>query len=60
MDVKNKEIILIGDFNCDWDPKDNTASSETDLFKDIASIFQLKQELIKGPTRITESSSNPN
>ncbi len=52
--MENKEIILVGDFNCDWDPEKNRISWQTDYLKDIANTYQFKQ-LITGHTRITES-----
>ncbi len=55
MDVENKETILVGDFNCDWDPEKNRISWQTDYLKDIANTYQFKQ-LITGHTRITDSS----
>ena len=54
MDVENKEIILVGDFICDWDPEKNRISWQTDYVKDIANTYQFKQ-LITGDTRISES-----
>ena len=56
MDMENKEIILVGDFNCDWDPEKNRISWQTDYLKDIANTYQFRQ-LITGHTRITESSA---
>ena len=38
MDVENKEIILIGDFNCDWDP-------EKDRIQTILRALQLPTNL---------------
>jgi hypothetical protein len=57
MDMENKEIILIGDFNCKWDPENSRTSSQTDKLKDIATTYQFKQ-LITGHTRITDSNAN--
>ena len=49
MDHENKEIICIGDFNCDWlSPEE----SETKKLSELANMFQLGQ-FIKEPTRIT-------
>ena len=46
MDHENKEIIFIGDFNCDWlSPEKN----ETKKLFDLANMFQLEQ-LIKEST----------
>ena len=39
-----------------WDPENNRISSETNFFKDIVNIYQLKH-LMKGHTRITDSSA---
>ncbi len=52
MDHENKEIICIGDFNCDWLSPEK---SETKKLFDLANMFQLEQ-LIKEPTRITSQS----
>ena len=56
MDVENKEIILIKDLNCDWDPENDRISWQTDYLKSIAITYQFKQ-LITGHTRITDSSA---
>ena len=53
-DVENKEIMLIGDFNCDWDPEKGRISWQKDYLKSIAITYQFKQ-LITGHTRITDS-----
>ncbi len=45
-----KEVILMGDFNINWEDKCNRKA-----LKQIANTFDLTQ-LIKGPTRITQSS----
>lgn len=45
----NKEVIIIGDFNINWEDK---ASRKT--LKQITDDFDLKQ-LINGPTRVTNS-----
>ena len=52
----NRETILVGDFNCDWDPEKNRISWQTDYLKDIANTYQFNQ-LITGHTRITDSSA---
>ena len=49
MDHENKEIICIGDFNCDWLSPEK---SETKKLSELANMFQLEQ-FIKEPTRIT-------
>lgn len=56
MDSENKEVILIGDFNCDWSQVNNgNAKPQTNKLFEIAKIFQFEQ-MIKEPTRITENS----
>ncbi len=47
--------MLVGDFNCDWDPK-NRISWQTDYLEDIANTYQFRQ-LITGHFRITDSSA---
>ena len=49
MDHENKEIICIGDFNCDCLSPEK---SETKKLSELANMFQLEQ-FIKEPTRIT-------
>ena len=46
----NKEIIILGDFNIDYNKTDNRD------FKSLINIFGLKQ-VITEPTRTTETSS---
>ena len=46
----NKEIIILGDFNIDYNKTDNRD------FKSLLNIFRLKQ-VITEPTRTTETSS---
>jgi hypothetical protein len=56
MDSENKEIILLGDYNCDWSRLDsNSTSAQTNKLAGIAQTFQL-QQLISDPTRITANS----
>jgi hypothetical protein len=56
MDSDNKEIILLGDYNCDWSRLDsNSANAQTNKLAGIAQIFQF-QQLISDPTRITANS----
>ena len=56
MDSENKEVILIGDFNCDWSQiVNNNANSQTKKFVELTKTLQFEQ-LIKEPTRVTESS----
>jgi hypothetical protein len=56
MDAENKEIILIGDYNCNWDPNRSNRSAQTGKLKDLATRYQLEQ-LIKGHTRITDNTA---
>ena len=56
MDSEGKEIVLIGDFNCDWTPERNKTSLQTSKRIDLANKFQFEQ-LIKEPTRVTETIS---
>lgn len=44
-----KEVILLGDFNINWDDKCNRSA-----FKVFTNKFDMTQ-LIKGPTRITQT-----
>ena len=55
MDHENKEIIWIGDFNCDWLFPSET--SETKKLYDLANMSQFEQ-LIKEPTRIRPTSQS--
>ncbi len=56
MDAENKEIILIGDYNCNWDPDHSNISAQTGKLKDLATRYQFEQ-LIKGHTRITDNTA---
>ena len=56
MDAENKEIILIGDYNCNWDPNHSNRSAQTGKLKDLATRYQFEQ-LIKGHTRITDNTA---
>lgn len=47
----NKELLLMGDFNVNWEDK-----SKRKKLKNITEKFNLEQ-LVKGPTRITKCSS---
>jgi exonuclease III len=50
MDSENKEIILLGDYNCDWSRLDsNSANAQTNKLAGIAQTFQF-QQLINDPT----------
>ena len=51
MDYENKEIICIGDFNCDYLRPDK---NETKRLLYLAKMFQLEQ-LIEEATRITKN-----
>ena len=56
IDPENKEITLLGDYNCDWSRLDsNSANAETNRLAGIALTFQF-QQLISDPTRITANS----
>ena len=55
MDSENKEVILIGDFNCDWSRLIvNKANVQTNKLAELAGTFQFEQ-LINEPTRITST-----
>jgi hypothetical protein len=57
MDYETKEVITIGDFNCDWNNLgERTISPQTKRIVDLAQTYQY-QQLIKESTRITETSS---
>ena len=53
MDSEGNEIMLIGDFNCDWSLEKDKLNSQTNKLVDLANLFQLEQ-FIKQPTRITQ------
>ncbi len=56
MDSENKEIILLGDYNCDWSRLgSNSANAQTNRLAGIVQTFQF-QQLISDPTRITANS----
>ena len=56
LDSENKEIILIGDFNCDWTGvKSGIMQPQTNKLHEITEAFQFEQ-MIEQPTRITEHS----
>ena len=46
MDAENKETILIGDYNCNWDPNHSNRSAQTGKLKDLATRYQFER-LIK-------------
>ena len=54
MRCRNKDLIILGDLNCDWNksPLDN----HTQNLKSICSLYQLKQ-IIDAPTRVTNLSA---
>ena len=56
MDSGGNEIILIGDFNCDWSLEKYKLNPPTNKLVDLANLFQLEQ-FIKQPTRITQTTS---
>ena len=44
MDFENKEVILIGYFNCDWSQiANNNASSQTKKLVELTKTLQLEQ-----------------
>ena len=53
-DVENKDLIILGDLNCDWNksPLDN----HTQNLESMCSLYQLKQ-IIDAPTRVTNLSA---
>ena len=56
VDSENMEVILIGDFNCDWSQIANkNANSQTKKLVELTKTLQFEQ-LIKEPTRVTEIS----
>ena len=55
MDSEYEEIILIGDFNCDWSQISNNANTQTKKLAELAKTLQFEQ-LIKEPTRVTKNS----
>ena len=56
MDSENMEVILIGDFNCDWSQIANkNANSQTKKLVELTKTLQFG-ELIKEPTQVTEIS----
>ena len=52
--TEEKEIIVIGDFNCDMRPK--KLASDSKELRDLFNLYQFNQ-LIKSPTRITDSTA---
>ena len=58
LDTEGKELILLGDTNCDFGSKENgrLTDSNAKLLSNIYNIYSLKQ-LIEDPTRATCSSS---
>ena len=53
LDQENKEVIILGDFNCDL--LSSTTSNHTRKFLDLIEVFQFDQ-IITQPTRITQNS----
>ena len=44
MDSENKEVVLIGDFNCDWTQlKKDEISPQTNRIVNLADLFQFQQ-----------------
>ena len=54
LDNERKELILVGDLNCDF--INNAANNQTKQLIDLINAFQLTQ-LIKEPTRITDTTA---
>ena len=53
-DIENKELILVGDLNCDVNKL--APDSQTHKLQTLCSLYQLTQ-VINEPTRITETTS---
>ena len=53
MDTEDKEIIFIGDFNCDWSLPLEQRHLYTNKLNNITNTYQLEQ-IIKEPIRVTE------
>ena len=53
-DTENKELIIVGDFNCDVSKA--LPDSHTQRLKFLCSLYQLKQ-FINEPTRVTSTSA---
>ena len=54
LDQENKEVIILGDFNCDL--LSSTISNHTRKFLDLIEVFQFDQAITQ-PTRITRQNS---
>ena len=54
MDTENREIILIVDFNCDWNLPLKQRQAYTNKLANITNAYQLEQ-IFKEPTRVTEN-----
>ena len=55
MDSENREVILIGDFYCDWSLLANDeAKVHTNILAEIVNTVQFGQ-IIKEPTRVMAS-----
>ena len=54
LDQENKEVIILGDFNCDL-LRSSTTSNHTRKFLDLIEVFQFDQ-IITQRTRITQNS----
>jgi hypothetical protein len=60
MDSENKEVILIGYFNCDWSLfANNEANAHTNILSEIMNTLQFER-LIKEPTRVTATTKTLN
>ena len=56
MDIEDKEMVLVGDFNCDWSLESSNSNPQKTRLVDIANLFQLEQQ-INEPTRVTKTTS---
>ena len=59
LDKEGKEIILLGDTNCDLTPKqaEQPIDNDSQHMLDLYELFNFKQ-LIGGPTRVTPTTSS--
>ncbi len=42
MDIEDKEMVLVGDFNCDWSLENSNSNPQKTRLVDIANLFQLE------------------
>ena len=58
MDSEDKEVILVGDFNCDWSLlANNEANAQTKILAETTNALQFEQ-LINEPTRVTATTKS--